>query len=85
MVIRNAIKKEITEYGITFPNMSSIGETGETFICSIVPSSFSLTIDMAVITTERVIKMEATRPGINPSLVFRSGLNQNIGSKSIGG
>ena len=53
--------------------------------CSIVPTSFSRTIDAAVDTTAVIMTMKPIRPGTRNRLLRSSGLYQMRGSTEIGG
>ena len=50
-------------YGIVFPKISSMGLSGVTISCSIVPASFSLMMAMEVRSRERIMSNMATMPG----------------------
>src|SRR5688572_31002701 len=55
-------------------------EIGAIRICSIVPFSFSRTMESAVETTAVIIEMYAMRPGTRKSVLRSSGLYQMRGS-----
>ncbi len=78
------IIKPIIEYGIDLPNNNSKDLVGETYICSMVPRSFSLTIEREIDITAVITRIIAISPGIKNSVDFNSGLNQNTGSRSMG-
>ena len=82
--IMAALKRESRRYGKIFPAMSSKEFIGETFICSIVPLSFSLTRDKETLIAAVIRRIIAIRPGIRNRVVCRSGLYQKRVCKSIG-
>ena len=55
--------KPTSANGIVFPSISSIGRMGVTMICSIVPISFSRTIDSAVRISVTIMMMFTSTPG----------------------
>src|SRR5690606_1503085 len=62
------------KYGIALVTTIISGCTGETSKTSIVPRSFSRTIDTAVIITQTSIRMSAITPGTKLCTLFSCGL-----------
>ena len=65
-----------TKYGTVLPTTYANGPTGDIRTCSIVPTSFSRTIESAVETTAVSIAMYAISPGTRNSVLRSSGLYQ---------
>ena len=62
-VMRATWKMPIRTKGMVFPRMNSMGLTGVTMICSMVPTSFSLTMAMAVRLSTETMITSAMIPG----------------------
>lgn len=62
------------KYGTIFPNIIVRGRTGDTSKRSIVPDSFSLTIDTDVIMAHISIKIMPIMPGTKLYALFNCGL-----------
>ena len=65
-----------TRYGTVLPTTNASVEIGAMRICSMVPFSFSRTIDNAVETTAVIIEMYEISPGTRYSVLRSSGLYQ---------
>ena len=65
--------------------MISAGRAGETISCSMVPRSFSRTIESEVATTAASIISMPVRPGTRNLALLSSALNQMRGSGRITG
>jgi hypothetical protein len=84
MRIMAALNKDRIRYGSILPEINSKELIGETFICSMVPLSFSLTSDKETLIAAVIRSIIAMRPGIRKRVVCRSGLYQKRASNSIG-
>ena len=72
-----------TRYGSVFPTTNASVEIGAIRTCSIVPLSFSRTMDSAVEITAVIIEMNAIRPGTRKTVLRSSGLYQTRGSTAM--
>ena len=77
--------REIMKYGIVLPTTNIDASSGAIRTCSIVPRSFSRTIDSAVETTAVIIVMYAISPGTRNRVLRSSGLYQMRGSTETSG
>ena len=75
---------EMAMYGSVLPRMTSIGRSGDTMICSIVPRSFSRTTVMDVAITPVSMMMKPISPGTRNRELTRSGLYQIRDRRSTG-
>src|SRR5579871_6083071 len=73
-----------TRYGTVLPAMNDAVEIGAMRTCSIVPRSFSRTIDRAVEMTAVIIEMNAMSPGTRNTVLLSSGLYQTRGTTVMG-
>ncbi len=71
---------EMKKYGMLLPTTNANVSIGAIRTCSIVPLSFSRTIESAVEMTAVIIKMYAISPGTRNSVLRSSGLYQMRGS-----
>src|SRR5919197_5404400 len=83
--ISAADASEIRKYGMVLPTTNENVSIGAIRTCSIVPTSFSRTIEMAVEMTAVIIRMYAISPGTRNSVLRSSGLYQMRGSTDTGG
>ena len=76
---------EMKKYGIVLPTTNIDASSGAMRTCSIVPRSFSRTIDRAVEMAAEIIAMYAIRPGTRNSVLRSSGLYQTRGATDRSG
>src|SRR5690606_17436922 len=72
--IDSTLTSERSRYGTVFDRMTHTGLNGDTSSTSMVPVSFSLTMDMAVIMTETNINTNAMTPGTKLGAPLSCGL-----------
>ena len=78
-----AATSPMSRYGTVFPTISSSGCTGETVSCSMVPRSFSRTMERAVDMTADIMRMRTISPGTRKLALRSSGLKSTRGRKSM--
>src|SRR5688500_20368832 len=76
MMIATAAVTPMARYGRTLPRMIDQGRSGETSSASIVPVSFSLVSEIAVISEARIVRTNAINPGTKMFELSRVGLNR---------
>ena len=84
-MIPSAETSETTKYGTVLPATKDAASSGAIRTCSIVPRSFSRTMERAVETTAVIIAMYAMSPGTRNSVLRSAGLYQTRGSADTSG